>query len=126
MALINKSDLPRALEDPAIRAAIPLTLDISARTGAGLEELEQAAQDLLAGEQPRDPGEVLTNARQFDAVTRAEAAVGRALTALESGLTPDAALTDAEEALSALGELDGRSLREDLVEAIFSRFCVGK
>ena len=49
-----------------------------------------------------------------------------ALAALEGGLTPDAALTDAEETLSALGELDGRSLREDLVDAIFSRFCVGK
>ena len=52
--------------------------------------------------------------------------VRRALAALEEGMTPDAVLTDAEEALAALGELDGRTLREDLVEAIFSRFCVGK
>ena len=126
MAIINKSDLPQTLEEAEIRAAIPLCIRVSARTGAGLEELERQAEALLAGEQPRDLGEVLTNARQFDAVTRGEAALGRALEALERGLTPDAALTDAEEALAALGELDGRSLREDLVEAIFSRFCVGK
>ena len=40
--------------------------------------------------------------------------------------TPDAVLTDTEEALAALGELTGKSIREDLVATIFSRFCVGK
>ena len=126
IALINKTDLPRELEEEDIRSALPLTLRVSARTGEGLEELERLAGELLAGEQPRDLGEVLTSARQYDAVSRAEAAVARTLEALEGGLTPDAALTDAEEALAALGELDGRTLREDLVDAIFSRFCVGK
>ena len=53
-------------------------------------------------------------------------AVRRALEALESGLTPDAVLTDAEEALDALGELTGRTAREEIVQQIFSRFCVGK
>ena len=126
IALLNKCDLPQVLEEAEIRAAIPHVLRVSARTGEGLEALEQLAGDLLAGEQPRDLGEVLTNARQYDAVLRAREAVSRALAALEEGLTPDAVLTDAEEALTALGELDGRALREDLVEAIFSRFCVGK
>ena len=41
-------------------------------------------------------------------------------------MTPDAVLTDAENALEALGELNGKSIREDLVATIFSRFCVGK
>ena len=44
----------------------------------------------------------------------------------EAGLTPDAVLTDVEEALAALGELIGKTVREDLVDTIFSRFCVGK
>ena len=64
--------------------------------------------------------------RQYDAIFRAEAAVKRASEALRAGFTPDAVLTDAEEALAALGEVSGRTLREDLVEAVFSRFCVGK
>ena len=126
IALLNKSDLPRVLEEGEIRAAMPHVLSVSARTGEGLDALETLAARLLAGEQPRDLGEVLTNARQYDAVLRARGAVSRALEALEAGLTPDAVLTDAEEALAALGELDGRAIREDLVEAIFSRFCVGK
>ncbi len=126
ISLLNKCYLPQRLGEEEIRAVIPHTVHVSARTGAGLEELERLAGELLAGQQPRDLGEVLTNARQYDAVRRAGEALDRALEALEGGLTPDAALTDAEEALSALGELDGRSLREDLVDAIFSRFCVGK
>ena len=71
-------------------------------------------------------GQVLTNSRQADAAARANAAVERALAALEAGLTPDAVLTDGEEALAALGELNGKNIREELVSTIFSRFCVGK
>ena len=126
IALINKCDLPQVLEEEEIRAALPRALRVSARTGEGLEELEALAGELLAGEQPRDLGEVLVNARQYEAVLRAREALDRAVAALEADMTPDAVLTDAEEALAALGELDGRTLREDLVEAIFSRFCVGK
>ena len=47
-------------------------------------------------------------------------------TMLEDGMTPDVVLTDAEAALEALGELNGKRIREDLVQTIFSRFCVGK
>lgn len=46
--------------------------------------------------------------------------------ALEAGADADAVLTDVEEAMTALGELTGKTVREDLVETIFSRFCVGK
>ena len=64
--------------------------------------------------------------RQEEAVRRARDAVRRAQDALNSGLTPDAVLTDAEEALDALGELTGRTAKEEIVSRIFSRFCVGK
>ena len=101
-------------------------LPVSARTGAGLEELEKALEKLLGAEEPLNMGEILTNERQYDAIFRAETAVRRASEALRAGFTPDAVLSDAEEALAALGEVSGRTLREDLVEAVFSRFCVGK
>ena len=57
---------------------------------------------------------------------RALEAVTRASESLEAGITPDALLTDAEEALAALGELTGASVREDVTARIFERFCVGK
>ena len=59
-------------------------------------------------------------------MSRAWNAVREARSALRIGMTPDVVLSDAENALSALGELNGKSLREDLVATIFSRFCVGK
>ena len=58
--------------------------------------------------------------------TRQESVLRAALEAAESGLTPDAVLTEAEEALQALGELTGRTVRDDVVDRIFERFCVGK
>ena len=71
-------------------------------------------------------GSVLTNARQQESALRARRAISRAAEALESGMTPDVVLTDAEEALSALGELTGRTAGEEIVSRIFQRFCVGK
>ena len=105
-------------------------VELSAKTGQGLDKLEQAlaqlAQRTLPQTEGAAAGELLTNQRQTEAVHRALQAVDRALTALEAGVTPDALLTDAEEALAALGELTGKTVREDITRRIFERFCVGK
>ena len=98
---------------------------VSARTGY-LDELCNEIscafpQDLWGGY-----GEILTNVRQEEAAHRAREAVRRAREALRSGVTPDALLTDVEEALSALGELTGQSVREEVTDRIFAKFCVGK
>ena len=126
VALLNKEDLPRQADRERLEREFDTVLSVSARTGAGLEELEKALEKLLGAEEPVNAGEILTNERQYDAIFRAETAVRRASEALRAGFTPDAVLSDAEEALAALGEVSGRTLREDLVEAVFSRFCVGK
>ena len=123
--IINKNDLPRRLDTGAIQGRFPNICALSARTGEGLEELGVLIQRLYPTPH-RETGALLTNSRQAEAVSRALQAVDRAAAALDGGLTPDAVLTDAEEALAALGELTGKSIREDLVATIFSRFCVGK
>ena len=93
--------------------------------GSGIDPNEAAVAGLFpAGKTP--PGRMLANARQAEAVSRALRFLRGAREALESGLTPDVVLTDAEGALNALGELTGRTLREDLTARIFERFCVGK
>jgi len=100
-------------------------LMFSSVTADGLNLLEDAVADIYPeGEVPA--GEILTGARQQEAALRARDAIRRAKEALESGLTPDAVLTDAEEALDALGELTGKTAREEIVSRIFERFCVGK
>ena len=64
--------------------------------------------------------------RQADACRRAHEAILRALKGLRLGLTPDACLTDVEEAMEAMGEVTGATVREDITARIFERFCVGK
>ena len=125
LVLVNKSDLPQKLDTAALAERFPRVLHISAQTGAGLDTLAETVAALYpAGETPA--GELLTNARQADAVERALSAVAEARGALDMGMTPDMVLTDCEAALEALGELNGKRIREDLVDTIFSRFCVGK
>lgn len=125
IVVLNKQDLPCQLEwtEPLDLAA---SVPICAKTGAGLDGLAE----LVAQTFPRDPGsgygELLTNQRQAEAAGRALESVRRAGEALDLGVTPDALLTDVEEALSALGELTGQSVRDDVTDRIFQRFCVGK
>jgi tRNA modification GTPase len=125
ICVVNKSDLPCALDLDRLGGRFPRLCRVSAATGEGLEELE--AQVAACFPQGGDEaGSLLTNARQMEAATRARVGVCAALEGLEAGVTPDALLTDAEEALAALGELTGRTVREDVTDRIFSRFCVGK
>ena len=100
-------------------------LSVSSATGYGIDDLADHIAALFP-DAPAHTGTLLTNARQADAVSRALAAVRAALDALRSGMTPDVVLTEAEEASRALGELTGRTARDDLVARIFERFCVGK
>ena len=125
LVLVNKSDLPQQLDCSTLPPELGAPLFLCARDGSGLGALT-AAVCALAPTGQTAQGQLLTNARQADAVERALQAVRSATQALTAGMTPDAVLTDAEAALEALGELNGKHIREDLVATIFSRFCVGK
>ena len=122
--VVNKADLPQKADTAPLGDRFDAVCHVCAQTGAGVEKIGEAVQILYPT--PQTTGALLTNSRQAEAVERALAAVQRAQEAMEAGLTPDAVLTDAEAALEALGELTGKRIREDLVETIFSRFCVGK
>ena len=123
IALINKSDLDSLVcpSDLPFMFVIP----ICAKSGEGLDLLADVVDEMFAGAAPCD-GSILTNARQFDAIRRAHDGIQRAIAALKSGLTPDAVLTDVEEAMEAMGEVTGATVREDITARIFERFCVGK
>ena len=123
IALINKTDLgqtvfPRDLPFMNI-------VEISAKDGKGLDSFSDLVETMFEGTMPCD-GSVLTNARQYDAIRRAYEAMLSALQGLKLGLTPDAVLTDVEEAMLSMGEVTGATVREDITARIFERFCVGK
>ncbi len=119
---VSKSDLGKIAVLP--ETTLPV-VELSSMTGEGLEKLAEVIKTLFP--MPDAPaGEILTNARQAEAVDRALAALTSAYDALLQGCTPDIVLTEAEGAMSALGELSGKTVREDVTNRIFERFCVGK
>ncbi len=98
---------------------------VSSVTGEGLDELSSAIEELFP--LPDVPaGEIITNSRQAEAVSRALISMRAAFDAMEAGRPPDIVLTETETAMDALGVLTGRSVGEDVTARIFSRFCVGK
>ena len=120
--VLSKSDLRPRSEIP--ETTLPV-VTVSALTGEGIEALERVIRELFP--LPAVPaGEILTNARQAEAVARARESIRAARAAVEQGCTPDIVLTECEAAMAALGELSGRSVREDVTARIFERFCVGK
>lgn len=125
IAVLNKSDRPAVLEPAAFAPDFDAVCVLSAREQTGLAALEQAVAALFP--LPETPaGEILTNERQADAIRRALISLKAAQEAMQTGFTPDAVLTEAEGAMQAIGELTGASVREDITQRIFERFCVGK
>lgn len=122
LVVLSKADLGHVCQPPETALSC---VTVSSVTGQGLDELEAAIKALFP--LPQVPaGEILTNARQAEAISRALESMDAALAAMNDGCTPDIVLTETEEAMSAIGELTGRSVREDVTNRIFERFCVGK
>ncbi|MCQ2406105.1 MAG: tRNA uridine-5-carboxymethylaminomethyl(34) synthesis GTPase MnmE [Oscillospiraceae bacterium] len=116
---ISKADLSSCVEiEGAVR--------ISSLTGEGLGELEDRVKSLFPENTSYVSGEIITSARQAEAVKRALSSVRAAMSAMSAGIMPDAVLTETEAAMEALGELSGKTVREDITARIFERFCVGK
>lgn len=126
IAIINKIDLPGQIDEGELEGKFNKICRISALSGRGLDALSELVTEMFPAPETALQGEILTNARQADAVSRALSSMRAAISALEDGQTPDAVLCEAEGAMSALGELTGRTLREDVTARIFERFCVGK
>lgn len=123
IALINKVDCGQVVSP----GELPFlnVICTSLPTKLGLDQLANTIDQEFQGEAPCD-GSLLTNARQYDACRRAYEAMLRSLQGLQLGQTPDAVLTDVEEAMEAMGEVTGATVREDITARIFERFCVGK
>ncbi len=124
--LVNKADRVDASQEREIREALPQALLISAKTGKGLEALEQTLlgfvnRGLL---ESRDP--VVSNARHYEALQKALESVERVREGMEAGVPTDLVSIDINQALFHLGEITGEISTDDLLGNIFSNFCIGK
>lgn len=122
---VNKLDLmPGAVAPDFLQKFRGISL-ISAKTGQGLQELESSLAALLMGDAAAGPDQgLITRAHQRDSLRRAADAAGRMLA--HYGASPEVLSVDLREALSALGEITGETTPEDVLERIFSTFCIGK
>ena len=102
-------------------------LHISAKTGGGRAELSaEIKKRFQLGEIGQSDAPIITNLRHKQALMRCNESLNRMLSALFSGIPSDLTTIDLNDAISALGEISGASVSEDLVSAIFHQFCVGK
>lgn len=126
IAVINKTDLPRAIDLAYINSIAAKTVEISATSGEGIEKLTRAVAKLL-GTEDFDPGSaMLANERQRLCCKRAVGWLDEALKTLELGHTLDATGVCLDAAIEALLELTGEKAGEAVINEIFSSFCVGK
>ena len=126
VAVINKNDLPQKITEDGFEDIFSAVVHLSAKHSEGLDMLSEAVSELTPNMSASGVGGILTNARQADGISRTLEAVRDAAYAIAKGITPDAALVEIEGALEVLGEVLGKNMREDTIDRIFSRFCVGK
>ncbi|MBQ8409763.1 MAG: tRNA uridine-5-carboxymethylaminomethyl(34) synthesis GTPase MnmE [Clostridia bacterium] len=127
VAVINKSDLGLSSATATLLSEFEYVCHVSAESGEGFDRLELLIEQLYIDDS-LDTGNdaIISNARQAAAVHSAIEALEIAITAIEGELPLEICCAEVENALSALGELDGRTVSEDIVSRIFSNFCVGK
>lgn len=121
LVIWNKVDLPTGYSAP--EGSIP----ISAKEGQGIGELKEAIEKLVWKKgAPSKEEVIITNVRHFQALTSAKENVGKLIEGLQSGVSPEFLAADMRAALKDLGTIIGQDISEEILSAIFSKFCVGK
>lgn len=136
--LINKSDLT-SLEKSGNEAIVDKlkeyagadfdkchVISISAKTGEGLVELEDALLRASVTDHDPDSELIVTNARHYEALTAGAEALDRAIAGLQTGVPTDLVAQDVRESLHHLGLVTGAVTTSDILTSIFQNFCIGK
>lgn len=126
IAIINKMDLNPETELKSIENHFRYLIKFSANTGLGMDNLKQCLYDMVGMENLRSESAVPVSERQFDVLKRAISSLEKAVNELDRGITLDAVTVLVNEALQIIGELTGENVTEEVINNIFSRFCVGK
>ena len=130
IAVVNKADIDTHNNpQPILDATLPhnaRTIHISALNGHDISALEQLIVDTAALPTVGQNTIIVTNARHYQALTRAHTALDRALQSLHSGTPGDLISQDIRETIHHLGEITGEITTQDILTTIFTHFCIGK
>jgi len=126
--VLNKVDLPRHLVLPASLATPDLpVVEVSCATGQGMEALKDTIKGLAwSGKLEGEMVQVMINSRHQEALGRARLATQRTVGVLKADETLELAAAELRIAVNAVGEIVGKTTTEDLLDSIFSQFCLGK
>ena len=124
--LLNKSDLNMVVtKNDFDEGSIVITT--SAKENLGMEEFERAVSELFLGGEIKENDEVMiTNLRHKNALSEALESLKLVKTSIENGMPEDFYSIDLMSAYASLGSIIGEEVGEDLVNEIFSKFCMGK
>lgn len=126
IAILNKNDLPQALDTQLIYQNFSQVVELSAIDTSGVERLSNAVKEVVSGGNLDAEISLISNERQRTHAVNAQNYIDETIASLESGITLDAIGVTLELAADELLKLSGRTVTEAVVEEIFSRFCVGK
>lgn len=125
--VLNKEDLQPVVTVADVAVYGLPTLSVSASTGEGMAELQDKMLSLVLDQNLLGKSStLLTNTRHIELVRQSKEALLRALNTIEQGMPVDCAVVDLREAWDLLGSITGDTVGDDMVEEIFSRFCLGK
>ena len=127
--ILNKMDLPVVTSPTALLAHCPKkqVVETAIPEGKGLDKLKAiVSEELLGGESVTGESLIVTNARHQEALRRANEGLNYAIESLENGMPPDLIAVDLRISLDGLGDIVGKTTTEDILDRIFSQFCVGK
>lgn len=126
IAIINKSDKPQKIDVDPIDDECAFIINMCAKTGEGLDKLAEAVREVTGAADFADAGGWCATLHQRDCLRRAGEGLAAAATSLHRGFEADIAAVDIREAISALDECSGSDVTSDVIDGIFSTFCVGK
>ncbi len=127
IALINKCEGMNLVDRGEISNISDYVIEFSVKENRGMDELESTvARMFSSGDITESDDTVITNVRHKDALVKAKSALASAIAEIESGIELNMTFIDIENAISALGEITGQTVGEEIVDKIFHSFCVGK
>ena len=127
--ILNKIDLPITTQPQVLSGHCPKVrvIQTAITEGKGIDSLKTALrEELLGGEFVMAESPIVTNARHQDALHRTREAIDDVIASLENEMPPDLVSVDLRIGLDALGDIVGKTTTEDILDRIFSQFCVGK
>lgn len=125
LIVMNKSDLP-SFSDANGCLGEARTINVSARTGEGLDDLRTAILETLNSAGVEDQGLLITNVRHYDLLCRTKQELELAQAAFRDRHSEELALVPLHNALKYLGQITGETTTEDILSEIFATFCIGK